>query len=81
MVFEWFSLLLTFSHFIMITKLGLQGKSPTIFFYRLLKWDRHWEDPEGSGGGGGGAGIVYPCISMADSCQCMTKATAILWSG
>ena len=39
----------------MITKLGLQGKSPTISFYRLLKWDRHWEDPEGSGGGGGGS--------------------------
>ena len=40
----------------------------------------HWEDPEGSGGEGGGRGIGMgnTCISMADSCQCMTKTTTIL---
>ena len=27
---------------------------------------------------GGGIGMVNTCISMADSCQCMTKTTTIL---
>ena len=27
---------------------------------------------------GGGIGMENTCISMADSCQCMTKATTIL---
>ena len=40
----------------------------------------HWQDPEGSGGEGGerGIGMGNTCISMADSCQCMTKTTTIL---
>ena len=40
----------------------------------------HWEDPEGSGGEGGGRGDRdgNTCSSMADSCQCMTKPTAML---
>ena len=39
----------------------------------------HWEDPEGSGGeGGGGIRMGNTCISVADSCQCMTKTTTIL---
>ena len=39
-----------------------------------------WEDLEGSGGEGGGRGIGMgtTCISMADSCQYMTKTTTIL---
>ena len=28
--------------------------------------------------GGGGIGMGNTCISMADSCQCMTKSTTIL---
>ena len=54
---------------------------------RLDAWDKclglvHWEDPEESGGEGGGRGIGMgnTCNSMADSCQCMTKPTAMLWS-
>ena len=50
-------------------------------------WDKcsglvHWEDPEESGGegGGGGIGMGNTCNSMADSCQCMTKPTEMLWS-
>ena len=40
----------------------------------------HGEDPGGSGGEGGGRGngMGNTCISMADSCQCMTKTTTIL---
>ena len=40
----------------------------------------HWEDPEESGGEGGGRGIRMwnTCNSMADSCQYMTKPTAML---
>ena len=30
---------------------------------------------------GGGIGMGNTCGSMADSCQCMTEATAILWGG
>ena len=30
--------------------------------------------------GGGGIGMGNTCISMADSCQCMTKTTTILQS-
>ena len=30
---------------------------------------------------GGGIGMGNTCNSMADSCQCMTKPTAILWNG
>ena len=29
---------------------------------------------------GGGIGMGNTCISMADSCQCMTKTTTILYS-
>ena len=56
---------------------------------RLDAWDKclglvHWEDPEESGEGGrevgGGIGMVNTCNSMADSCQCMTKSTEMLWS-
>ena len=40
----------------------------------------HWEDPEGLGGMGGGRGARDgdTCTPMADSCQCMAKATTIL---
>ena len=40
----------------------------------------HWEDTEESGGEGGeeGIGMGNTCNSMADSCQCMTKPTAML---
>ena len=38
----------------------------------------YWEDPEGSGGEGGGIGMGNTCISVADSCQCMTKTTTVL---
>ena len=40
----------------------------------------HWEDPEGWVGRevGGGIGIGNTCKYMADSCQCMAKATTIL---
>ena len=48
-------------------------------------WDKclglvHWEDPEESGGDGGGRGDWdgEHSKSMADSCQCMTKPTAML---
>ena len=54
---------------------------------RLDAWDKcsglvHWEDPEGLGGEGGGGviGMGNTCRSMADSCQCMTKPTEMLWS-
>ena len=55
---------------------------------RLDAWDKysglvHWEDPGesgGEGGGGGGIGMGNTFNSMADSCQCMTKPTAMLWS-
>ena len=54
---------------------------------RLDAWDKcsglvHWEDPEGLGGEGGGGviGMGTTCRSMADSCQCMTKPTEMLWS-
>ena len=30
---------------------------------------------------GGGTGMGNTCNSMADSCQCMTKRTAMLWNG
>ena len=30
---------------------------------------------------GGGIGMGNTCISMADSCQCMTKTTTVLWGG
>ena len=49
-------------------------------------WDKcsglvHWEDPEESGGGaGGGIRMGNTYNSMADSCQCMTKPTEMLWS-
>ena len=49
-------------------------------------WDKcsglvHWEDPEDSDGEGGGRGFGMgnTCNSMADSCQCMTKPTEMLW--
>ena len=29
---------------------------------------------------GGGTGMGNTCISMADSCQCMTRTAAMLWS-
>ena len=41
----------------------------------------HWEDPEESGGErgvGGGIEMGNTCNSVADSCQCMTKPTAML---
>ena len=40
----------------------------------------HWEDPEGrvEREVGGGIGMGNTCISMADSCQCMTKTTTVL---
>ena len=51
---------------------------------RLDAWDKcsglvHWEDPEKSGGEGG-IEMGNTCKSMADSCQCMTKPTDMLWS-
>ena len=41
------------------------------------KTQRDWVEREV----GGGIGIGNTCISKADSCQCMTRATTILWSG
>ena len=40
----------------------------------------HWDDPEGWDGEGGGRGLQDgdTCIPMADSCECMAKATTIL---
>ena len=41
----------------------------------------HWEDPQRDQVErevGGGIGMGNTCISMADSCQCMTKTTTIL---
>ena len=38
------------------------------------KTQRDWMEREV----GGGIGMGNTCISMADSCQCMTKATAML---
>ena len=40
----------------------------------------HWDDPEEWDGERGGRGFKMwnTCISMADSCQCMTKTTTIL---
>ena len=40
----------------------------------------HWDDPEGWDGGdvGEGFGMGNICTPMADSCQCMAKATTIL---
>ena len=43
----------------------------------------HWDDPEGWDGEGGGRGrgvfrTGNTCIPMADSCECMAKATTIL---
>ena len=29
---------------------------------------------------GGGIGMGNTCVSMADSCRCMTKTTTVLWS-
>ena len=37
----------------------------------------HWDDPEGWDEEGGGRG-VHICKPMADSYQCMAKATTIL---
>ena len=54
---------------------------------KLDAWDKcsglvHWEDPEelGEEGGARGVGMGNSCDSMGDSCQCMTKPTAMLWS-
>ena len=40
----------------------------------------HWDDQEGWEGKGGGKGFRMgnTCKSMADSCQCMAKATTML---
>ena len=40
----------------------------------------HWDDPEGWDGKGGGRGLQdgNTYTPMADSCQCMAKATTIL---
>ena len=40
----------------------------------------HWDDPEGWDGEGGGRGVQdgEHMYTMADSCQCMAKTTAIL---
>ena len=41
----------------------------------------HWDNPEGldgEGGGMGGLGQGDTCTPVADSCQCMTKTTAVL---
>ena len=44
----------------------------------------HWDDPVGWDGMwrevGGGFKVGNTCKPMADSCQCMTKTTAILKS-
>ena len=42
----------------------------------------HWDDPEGGDGAGEGEAFRMGdmCTSMADSCQCMEKATKILQS-
>ena len=52
---------------------------------RLDAWDKcsglvHWEDPEELVGRnqGGGIRMGNTCNSMADSCQCVAKPTAIL---
>ena len=39
-----------------------------------------WDNPEGWGGegGGGASGWEDTCVPLADSCQCMAKATTIL---
>ena len=36
--------------------------------------------PRGEREVGGGIGMGNTCNSMADSCQCITKPTAMLWS-
>ena len=40
----------------------------------------HWDNPEGWDGEGGwmGFGMGDTCTPVADSCQCMAKATTIL---
>ena len=40
----------------------------------------HWDNPEGWDGEGGGTAVrdKGTHTTMADSCQCMTKATTIL---
>ena len=40
----------------------------------------HWDDPEGCDGEGGGRGLQDGDTGtpMADSCECMAKATTIL---
>ena len=42
----------------------------------------HWDDPEGWDGKGGGKGVQdgEHMYTVADSCQCMAKATTILLS-
>ena len=43
----------------------------------------HWDNPEGFDGEGGWRGVWDSgdtCTPMADSCQCMAKATTILLS-
>ena len=42
----------------------------------------HWDDPEGWDGKGGGKGVQdgEHMYTVADSCQCMAKATTILYS-
>ena len=39
-----------------------------------------WDNPEGWDADGGGFDMGDTCTPVADSCQCMAKATTVLYS-